>query len=211
MLKLYLLRHGETPYSKTGGYCGNLDPELTPEGVQMAQEFATAYASLAWAAAYVSPMKRTIATAAPLCEKVGLTMNLRDGLKEISYGAWEGNTQEESQQQFPDDYTRWLAEPAWNAPTGGETGVQVATRASLVVGEIVATHASGNVLLVSHKATIRLILCSLLGIDLGRYRDRITALTGSVSVVSFGLHGPLLESLNDRSHLSPELRDRPGT
>ena len=65
-LKLYLLRHGETAYSKTGGYCGELDPELTSEGVQMAQEFAETYRSLPWAAVFVSPMKRTIATAKPL-------------------------------------------------------------------------------------------------------------------------------------------------
>ena len=44
-LRLYLLRHGETEYSQGGGYCGTLDAELTPEGMQMAQAFADAYAS----------------------------------------------------------------------------------------------------------------------------------------------------------------------
>ena len=62
-LELYLLRHGETLYSETGAYCGDLDPELTSEGAQMASAFADAYRSIAWTAVYVSPMKRTIATA----------------------------------------------------------------------------------------------------------------------------------------------------
>lgn len=210
-LRLYLLRHGETTYSRTGGFCGNLDPELTPEGAEMAQCFADAYRALPWTAVYASPMRRTVATAKPLCEAVRLPIQLRDGLKEIAYGEWEGRTQEDVRQRFADDYVRWLAEPAWNAPTSGETAVQVAGRASLIVAEIIAEHPRGNILIVSHKATLRLILCSLLGIDLGRYRDRIAALAASVSVVRFGEHGPLLEVLGDRSHMSAALRALPGT
>jgi len=210
-LKLYLIRHGETEYSRTGGYCGDLDPELTPEGMQMAVAFADAYRHLPWEAIYVSPMKRTIATAKPLCEAIGQEMQLRDGLKEIRYGEWEGKTQDYVQQHYPDDYMNWLTEPAWNPPTAGETAVQIASRAMPIVSDIEQRYSNGNVLIVSHKATIRIILCSLLGIDLGRYRDRIGALAASISIVKFSEHGPLLEVLGDRSHLSPELRALPGT
>lgn len=210
-LSLYLLRHGETLYSRTGGYCGELDPELTPEGVAMAEAFALAYRAMPWQAVYVSPMKRTIATARPLCLPLGIEMQLRDGLKEIRYGQWEGQTTEFVKKHYPLDYERWLAEPAWNPPTGGETAVQIASRASPVITEIQRRHQTGNVLVVSHKATIRIMLCSLLGIDLGRYRDRIDAPTASVSVVKFDVHGPLLQRLGDRSHMSEALRNRPGT
>ena len=88
-LTLYFLRHGETIYSKTGGYCGDLDPELISEGAQMARAFADAHRSTAWTSVYASPMKRTVATAKPLCDALGLEMQLRDGLKEIRYGKWE--------------------------------------------------------------------------------------------------------------------------
>jgi probable phosphoglycerate mutase len=210
-LKLYFLRHGETIYSKTGGYCGDLDPELTPEGMQMAEAVATAYRSLSWTAVFASPMKRTIATAKPLCNAVGLEMQLRDGLKEISYGKWEDKTVEFVKQNYPDDYVRWLTEPAWNPPTGGETAVEVASRAMPVIAEIEDQYPTGNVLVVSHKATLRIILCSLLGIDMGRYRDRITALAASISIVKFDAHGPLLEVLGDRYHLPEHLLALPGT
>ena len=210
-LKLYFLRHGETTYSITGGYCGELDPDLTANGTKMAEAFAKAHQAIAWTAAYVSPMKRTIATAKPLCDAVGLEMQFRDGLKEIRYGEWEGKTQEDVKEHYTDEYIRWLAEPAWNAPTGGETSVQIASRASLVVAEIEQKYTSGNILVVSHKATIRIILCSLLGIDLGRYRDRINTLAGSISVVQFREHGPLLEVLGDRSYMDEELRSLEGT
>jgi probable phosphoglycerate mutase len=210
-LKIYFLRHGETIYSQTGGYCGDLDPDLTEEGHQMAAAFGAAHKDHPWTAVYVSPKKRTIATAKPLCDAVGLEMHLRDGLREIAYGQWEGQTNEYVKQNYADTYLNWMTEPAWNAPTGGETATQIANRAMPVVAEIEAAYPDGNVLIVSHKATIRIMLCSLLGIDLGRYRDRINALVASVSIVKFTVHGPMLEVLGDRSHLPPELRDRHGT
>jgi broad specificity phosphatase PhoE len=210
-LRLYFVRHGETAYSETGAFCGEMDPELTSAGVEMAKAFADAHLEIAWTAVYVSPMKRTIATAKPLCDALGLEMQLRDGLKEIRYGKWEDQSAEFVKEQYANDYIRWLTEPAWNPPTGGETSVEIASRASLVIAEIQEKYASGNVLVVSHKATIRIILCSLLGIDLGRYRDRIQMLAGAVSIVKFDLHGPLLEALGDRAYMGEELRSRPGT
>lgn len=210
-LKLYFLRHGETIYSQTGGYCGNLDPDLTPEGMLMVEELATAYQSISWQAVFVSPMKRTIATARPLCTAIGLEMQLREGLKEINYGAWEGQTNAYVKEKYREDYVRWLTEPAWNPPTGGETAVEIASRASLVVNEIQRNYTDGNVLIVSHKATIRVILCSLMGIDLGRYRDRIDMPAASISIVEFYEHGPMLKGLGDRSYMSQALRSRFGT
>jgi len=127
-LKLYFIRHGETVYSQKGGYCGSLDPELTSVGIKMAEQFAAAYHSIPWVAAYVSPMQPTIATAKPLCTAVGLEMQLRDGLKEIAYGKWEGQLPETVNRDFHDDYVRWLTDPGWNAPTGGERGVDIARR-----------------------------------------------------------------------------------
>ena len=71
-LILYFLRHGETQASRTGGYCGALDPDLTPAGYEMARDFAAAYRDLAWEAVFCSPLKRAVTTVQPLCEAVGL-------------------------------------------------------------------------------------------------------------------------------------------
>lgn len=211
VLTLYLMRHGETTYSQTGGFCGSLDPELTEAGLQMAIAFGKTYSHLDWTAAYVSPMKRTIATAKPLCDAVGLEMQLRDGLREIKFGEWEGKTQDDVKENDSENYIHWMTEPAWNAPPGGETAIQIASRAELVITEITQKHEDGNVFVVSHKSTIRIMLCGLLGIDLGRYRDRIDAPAASVSVIEFGKYGPKLKILGDRSFMSEDLRSRPGT
>jgi broad specificity phosphatase PhoE len=105
-LSLYFLRHGETTHSQTGEYCGALDPELTPSGLQMAQAFADVYQDIPWTAIFASPMKRTTATAKPLCEVTGINLQFRDGLKELCYGEWEDRTPEDVQANYADDYVR---------------------------------------------------------------------------------------------------------
>ncbi|MGZ8923582.1 MAG: histidine phosphatase family protein [Methylosarcina sp.] len=210
-LKIYLLRHGETTYSQRGAFCGAIDADLTPEGMQMAQCFAEAYRSTPWTDVYASPMKRAIATAQPLCDALDLPMQMRDGLREISYGVWEDQELDYVRENYDQDYLRWQTDPAWNPPTRGETAVQIAARALPIITEIESKYKDGNVLVVSHKATIRIILCSLLGIDIGRYRDRINAPAASVSIIKFVTYGPMLEVLGDRSYMPEHLRNRVGT
>jgi len=210
-LTLYFLRHGQTAFSRENAFCGSIDPELTPSGMEMAQAFANAYRTTRWAAIFCSPMQRTKATAKPLCEALGMQLHLRDGFKEINYGKWEGQAVETVSRDYHDDYIRWLADPAWYPPTGGELAVAIAARAMLVIEEIKQHYGSGNVLIVSHKATIRIMLCSLLGIDVGRFRYRLGCPVGSISIVEFGSHGPLLHALADRTHLDEHLRSLPGT
>ena len=210
-LTIYFLRHGQTEYSRNNAFCGSIDSELTPEGLEMAKAFADAYSSIPWTAIFCSPMRRTVLTAKPLSASVGIEPQLRDGLKEINYGEWEGKSPEVISREYHDDYIRWSADPAWNAPSGGEMAVRIASRALQVIEEIKQNYTSGNVLVVSHKATIRIILSSLLGIDVGRFRFRLGCPVASVSIVEFTSHGPLLKVLAERSHLDQRLQNLPGT
>jgi broad specificity phosphatase PhoE len=211
-LTLYLLRHGQTALSREDVFCGSgLDPKLTPQGLEMAQAFATAYKSRSWRAVYSSSLRRGITTAQPLCDQLGITIQVRPDLNEIGYGKWEGQSKESVAREYHDDYVSWLADPAWHAPTGGELAMTVAMRSLRAIDEIKEQFADGNVLVVSHKATIRIILCGLLGIDVGRFRYRLGCPVSSVSVVEFTSEGPLLHSLADRSHLSDALKASPGT
>ena len=206
-LSLYFLRHGQTALTRDNVYCGaGMEPELTAAGHAMARAFADFYKAKSWAAIHVSPQLRTRQTAAPLCAALGVEPALGDGWKEIAYGRWEGLPLLEIERQFPDDYRRWIADPAWHAPTGGELATTVARRALQELEKIRTQHRAGNVLIVSHKATIRVILCALLGIEVGRFRSRLSCPIGSVSIVEFTSRGPLLQALGDRQHLPPELR-----
>lgn len=211
-LHLYLLRHGQTELSRDDVFCGSgLDPELTPEGLEMARAFASAYAATPWSAIYTSNLRRTIATAQPLCAALKIFPQARTEIAEIAYGKWESLSKATVERDYHDDYLKWLADPAWHAPTGGELAIAVARRGLQLIDEIKTRYAEGNVLVVSHKATTRILLCSLLGIDVGRFRYRLACPVGSLSKVEFSKEGPLLHSLADRSHLTQRLRDLAGT
>lgn len=211
-LTLYFLRHGQTALSREDVFCGSgLDPELTSEGLEMAQAFVNTYHDTDWRAVYSSGLRRSITTAQPLCDALGIDLQVRAELNEIGYGRWEGLTKEQVDREFHDAYVGWLADPVWHAPTGGELAATISRRALQVCEEIRQKFSDGNILLVSHKATIRIVLCSLLGIDVGRFRYRLGCPVGSVSLVEFTLNGPMLKALADRSHLTAGLRSLPGT
>lgn len=211
-LRLHLLRHGQTALSRENVFCGRgMNPALTPDGIAMAEAFAAAYRGTSWRAIYASPLQRAVATAAPLARTVNMEVVQRPGLAELDYGVWDGRSADDVDAAHHDDYVRWSSDPAWNAPTGGETAIALAQRMAHVVEEIRDANADGNVLVVSHKASIRVLLCALLGVDVGRFRYRFGCPVGSVSIVEFGKHGPLAVSVADRSHLDAALRELPGT
>ena len=211
-LRLHLLRHGQTAMSRQNVFCGRgLDPALTNEGETMAHAFVAAYRDAQWTAVYSSPLARAVSTATPLATAVSLPVLTRDGLAELDYGAWDGLSVNEVSDKWHVEYERWTADPAWNPPVGGETAIALAQRMAHVIEEITDAHMDGNVLVVSHKASIRVLLCALLGVDVGRFRYRFGCPVGSVTIVEFGAHGPLAVAVADRSHLDPRLRALEGT
>lgn len=211
-LRIFFLRHGQTGHSRDNLFCGSgTDATLTAAGEEMAQEFAARYSKKKWQGIYCSPQSRAQATVRPLCTAVGTTPTIRSELREIDYGSWEGKTVEEIEREYPQDHQRWLANPATCAPTGGETAEQIARRVMILVDEIRGKTPSGNVLMVSHKATIRVALCALLGLELSQYRFRLACPVCSLSAVEFTKNGTLLQFLADRSHLSDKLLALPGT
>jgi probable phosphoglycerate mutase len=211
MLSLHFIRHGQTEFSRENLFCGTIDPPLTSLGRAMADSIAESYANMKWQAIYTSTLQRTIATAAPLAQRVGIAIRKEPALGEIAYGEWEGKSQEEIAARFPAQFQRWIDDPASHGTPGGETAFQVAARALPVIDRIREEHADGNVLVVSHKATIRIIVCALLEMDVRSYRDRIGQPVGALTVFDFKNRGPLLRMLGDRSHLPPSLRDAEGT
>jgi probable phosphoglycerate mutase len=97
------------------------------------------------------------------------------------------------------------------SPPGGETAAEISARAMQAVAHIRAHHSDGKILVVSHKATIRVLLCALLGIDVDLFRARIAQPVGAVSAVTFKKSGAMLEKHGDVSHLPPELLALDGT
>jgi broad specificity phosphatase PhoE len=212
MLQLYFLRHGQTVSSRENLFCGSgTDIPLTQDGEEMARSFARYYSDAPWTAIYHSPLERTRDTAEIINPSRAVPMYSRGELTEIGYGNWEGKSVEEVERHDHDEHLAWTADPAWYPPSGGESATSVARRVLSLIEEIQDACDDGKVLLISHKATIRIALCGLLGIDVGRFRYRLACPVGSLSSVDFGEHGPLVQRIGDRAHLSDYLKNLPGT
>jgi broad specificity phosphatase PhoE len=201
MLTLFLARHGQTDDSKVDRFCGAREIPLNAEGQAMAEALATYYGSLRWDAIYASPQLRAQETAAPLAKRLGVPVQALPGLEEIRYGAWEGMMPQEISAQHPDAWRAWNDDPASVAPPGGESGIEVVRRALRAVATIRKRHAGGRVMAVTHKATIRLLICALLGVELKQFRRRIGQPAGAVNAIEFHPDGALLTLLGSSCHL----------
>lgn len=199
--RIFLVRHGATVLTAEDRFAGATDVQLSDEGREQVRHLARRLGGQAISAIYASPLGRTLETARILAEPHGIPVQARDGLREISHGRWEQMTRREVESQFPDEAAAWDEDPYTFAPQGGESGLAVTARALPVLIEIVRAHPAANVLVVSHKATIRLLLSSLLGFDPRRYRDNLDQLPAALNIVDFKdpAHARLT-LFNDTSH-----------
>jgi broad specificity phosphatase PhoE len=204
VLNLYLLRHGETEFSRRDRFCGSIDAPLTEEGRRMAEQFAEVYGGVPWRAIVTSTRARTIATAAPVAARAGLAPTCDARLDEIQYGEWQGLSKAEAQAHDAERYALWRVDPTVGPP-GGESPVAVCERALAAIDELRGAHDDGNVLVVSHKTVLRLLVCKLLGLDLRHYRERVAWPTGAVSLLGLGPDGAIARVLGDVAHLTTAL------
>jgi probable phosphoglycerate mutase len=205
--RIYLIRHGATILSAEDRFAGATDVDLSDEGRRQAEALAVRLSDDHITAVYCSPLKRTVETATIVARPQGLTPIPRDGLREINHGRWESLRRSDVEAQFPEEYTAWEEDPFIYAPLEGESGLSVMARALPVIREVVLNHVGENVAVVSHKATIRLIISSLLGFDPRGYRDRLDQAPACLNVLDF--KDPVRARLmvfNDVSHYV----DQPG-
>jgi len=203
--RLLLVRHGATQLSAEDRFAGATGVDLSDEGRRQARCLSERLARDGIAAIYASPLSRTLETARILAKPHGLEPIPRDGLREISHGRWEGLTRREVEERYPEEYASWESDPFTFAPEKGESGVAVLARALPVVRDIIVSHEGRTVLVVSHKATIRLLLSSLLGFDARGYRDRLDQSPASLNILDF--KDPVRARLmlyNDVSHYQGE-------
>jgi len=199
--RVFLIRHGATVLSAEDRFAGATDVPLSEEGRRQAARLAARLKEEPITAVYASTMGRTVETARILAEPHGLEVEQREGLREISHGHWEQMTREEVEARYPEEASEWEKDPYTFAPAGGESGLAVTARALPTLIDLVRAHPGGNILVVSHKATIRLLLSSLLGFDPRRYRDNLDQSPAALNIVDFKDPTRVrLTLFNDTSH-----------
>jgi probable phosphoglycerate mutase len=201
--RIFLIRHGATVLTAEDRFAGATDVELSDEGRGQVRRLAERLSLIPVDAVYASPLGRTMETARILAAPHAMEVQARDGLKEISHGHWEQMTRKEVEAAYPDEAAAWDRDPFTFAPLGGESGLAVTARALPALLDIVSRHEGKPVIVVSHKATIRLLLSSLLGFDPRRYRDNLDQDPAALNIVDF--KDPVRARLmlfNDSSHYS---------
>lgn len=206
--RIYLVRHGATQLTAEDRFSGAAGVDLSDEGRWQAERLGERLAREGVNAIFASPLSRTMDTARIIAAACGGEPVPMDGLREISHGRWEGLTRSEVEERFGDEYASWEDDPFTFAPEGGESGVAVLARALPVLREIVTKHRDQRVLVVSHKATIRILISSLLGFDARGYRDRLDQAPACLNIVDFrdAVHARLM-LFNDTSHYSQRPRE----
>src|SRR5438094_526776 len=199
--RVFMVRHGATVLSAEDRFAGATDIELSEVGREQARRLAERLRHEKIAAVYASPMDRTVETAQILAAPHELKVQTADGFREISHGHWEGMTRRDVEEKFPSEMAEWEKDPYTFAPVGGESGLAVTARALPSLIDLVREHPGENILVVSHKATIRLVLRSCLGVDPGGYRDNLDQKPAALNIVDF--RNPTrarLTLFNDTSH-----------
>ena len=209
--RVLLIRHGATQLSAEDRFAGSVDVLLSDTGRDQARRLAKRLSSLPLSAVYASPMKRTIDTASFIAEPRGITVQTLPALREIHHGRWEGRTRAEVERDFGEEYRRWEFDPYTFAPDGGESGLEVTARALPALLRLVETHEDTAFAVVSHKATIRLLLSSLLGFDPRKYRDRLDQSPAALNILDFkDVAHARLTLFNDVSHYDADVPAVPG-
>jgi len=162
-----LVRHGQTPWSLSGQHTGRTDVPLTPEGAAQADALADRLAGRRFGVVLSSPMERAVETA----HRAGLVPTIDDDLLEWDYGAWEGRTTADIRAELGDpDWVVW-DHPVPSGRTPGEQAIDVARRASRVIGRCAPFLSSGqDCALIAHGHVLRILTATWLGLPAGSGR-----------------------------------------
>lgn len=208
--RVYLIRHGATELSAEDRFAGAVDVLLSDTGRNQGRLLGERLANDRICAVYASPMKRTMNTAELVAQPHRLEVRPVDAFREIAHGRWEGKKRDDVAREFKEEYERWEHDPYTFAPLGGESGLQVTARALPALLELVEKHEGMPFIVVSHKATIRLLLSSLIGFDPRKYRDRLDQSPCALNILDFkDVANARLTLFNDVSHYEHRVPDVP--
>jgi len=163
MLRLYLVRHGQTEWNVQKRMQGWQDSALTEKGVNNAIALRKKLEGVDYAAIYTSTSERTIETARLIIDERNLAINTNQDLREINLGEWEGKTHDEIKDIYPEQYKYFLGNPALYEPVGGENFEQLINRAIKALNYIISKHIDGNILVITHSVILKAILMHVKG------------------------------------------------
>ena len=201
--KWHLVRHGETDWNVQKRAQGSTDTLLNDKGRAQAEILSKRLASTPFTTAYGSDLARAVVTGAAILRGRNIALQQLPALREKSYGEWEGISNEDVRERYPDMYKQFLQDSIGFSPPGGENDFDLYTRVEAATTQIRDTlpDPAGNILVVGHSNALRAMLVYLLQMPVD-YMWRFNLANGGISVVcDFHSGYATLDLLNDTSHL----------
>lgn len=206
---MLLVRHGESAPARLDAPAplvdGQADPDLDPRGVQEAQRVADRLAQEEVSAIYVTTLRRTVQTAAPLAERTGLTPGVEPDLREVHLGDWEGAAFRVHMAQGHPLARRMTAEQRWDPLPNGEPMDALLARIRAGIGRISAAHPDERVVVFTHGGIIAMVVHLATGCEPFAF---LGAENGSITHLVVTDERWIVRRFNDTGHLGTDL-DRP--
>lgn len=171
MVKIMLIRHGETAWNNVRKIQGHSNVELAPEGIHQAHLLAAHCPFDRVDSIYSSDLLRAKVTAEILAEKFNVDVQEMPELRETNFGDWEGKRLAELEKDEPENLETFFRRPDELKISHAETFFEVQMRAMLAIEKIIAEHKfyeNPQIIVAAHGAINRVILCSILDIPLKR-------------------------------------------
>jgi broad specificity phosphatase PhoE len=198
MIRLLLVRHGQTEGNVEERYQGRTDTELNEIGLQQADRLARRLSSEKIDCVYSSDLKRAMQTAERVASASDLRVSPRKELRELDVGEFEGKRLEEIVEDHGPLEEMW-SEGEWRAP-GGETLSELSARVDRFVADVKRCHEEGTILVVAHGGTLRSLISGFLEIDPHNWW-RFQLDSASLSILELHPERAVVALLNDTCHL----------
>lgn len=169
MVRIILVRHGETTWNLEGRYQGQVDTPLSPRGIEQGKMAAEALRDVPLDYCLASPLSRAQDTCRFIAGLHGLPVHSDPRLTEIAHGAWEGVHAEDIEKQYPEEFHLWHTHPEQVQMPGGENLEDVRRRVRAAFDDIAREHDGQTVLVAAHDAVNKAILCDILGLGMDHF------------------------------------------
>lgn len=200
MTQIVLVRHGQTEWNKHERFRGWIDIELDETGLKQAEAAAPRIAQWEVEAIYSSPLKRTMATAQIIANRLGLPVVPLEGIIDMNFGVWQGLSIGEVKQNYPKLFELWHNNPHRLEIPQGESLEEVRKRAVATIDDIAARHENEMVTLVTHRVVCKMLLCHLLGLDNSHFWQ-IEQDTTAINLFEIREGKATVTLINDTCHL----------
>lgn len=204
---LLLVRHAQTPWNAEYRFQGHADTPLNEAGRATIGPVVEALRRWHPTAIHTSDLVRAREMAEAAGSGLDLEVTADEGLRECSYGAWEGLTMAEIRARHGDELERWLADVEGHPRGGGESLREMQERTWGTLERIALAHPGGRVAVFTHSGPIRGAVCRLFGLSMAE-RNRFMVDNASLTVLRRSPEGRWqLVLLNQTDHLDRDPAD----